>query len=286
MELRVKYTIYNTAINMSETDPPKPKTILKTIHNAGFFSCATIRLLDIILYFNEHKQLPDEVESSEQFLYYKTSPGDNLIPYYYDATTEKNHPITVQAPVTIRMDCMAIQFDSYRNLDFENINPFVQKYFTPSSVVTAMVKNMVEKYKLNFENLCSVFFRGNDKQNEMKIPSYQAFIDKAHEIKNKNPNIKFVVQPDENEFLNEFLLHFPDSIYFEETPMLKKSNTAMFFELPIPLRAEYGMKFFAAVLILSKCAHVITHSGNGALWLALYRNNVANLHQIFNDEWI
>ena len=285
MNLPVKYFIINSGINMSDSKP-NPKSILKTIHNAGFFSCCTIRLLDIVAYYNEHGILPDEVDSTEQFLHYKGKPGDNLIPFYFDESAEKNIDIDFFAPINIRFDCMAIQFDSYRNLDFKNTSKFVEKYFTPSNRVKESVENLISKYQLDFENLCSIFYRGNDKANEMKIPSYDQFINKAKEIKAANPEIKFLVQPDEEEFLNAFLNEFPDSIYFEETPMLKKQMSAVFFETPIEQRAEYGRNFFAAVLTLSMCKHVITHSGNGALWLALYRGNADNVHQIFNDKWL
>lgn len=40
-------------------------------HNAGFFSCYTLRLYDIIFYFNKNKKCPKFVDSSCQFIDYK-----------------------------------------------------------------------------------------------------------------------------------------------------------------------------------------------------------------------
>jgi len=285
MELPIKYVIINSGLNMSDIQP-QPKTILKTIHNAGFFSCCTIRLLDIIAYYNENGKLPDEVDSTEQFLHYKTKPGDNVIPFFFHEETEKYMKLDVPVPVKVRFDCMAIQFDAYKNLDFEAITPFVKKYFEPSIPVCESLWNLEDKYKLDFANLCSVFYRGNDKVTEMKVASYDMFIEKAKEIKAANPEIRFLVQPDEKEFLEAFKRVFPDSIYFTETPMLNKMMSAMFFEIPVEQRGEYGRNFYAAVLCLSRCSHVITHSGNGALWLALYRGHADNIHQVFNDQWL
>ena len=276
----IEYTVINTAT----MDQPNKK-VLKTIHNAGFFSNCTIRLLDIIAYFNKHALLPDEVDSSEQFLHYKGYPGENMIPAYFNQEAE-SLDLQCSYPVDIRMDCMAIQFDAYRNLDFKNISPFIKKYFMPSMNVLQYAAEFKIKYKLDYPNLCAVFYRGNDKSTEMKIAPYGLFIEKAHEIKAKNPNIKFLVQPDEREFLEAFMAVFPDSIYFTETPMLDKQMSSMFFELPLSERGAYGAKFFAAVLCLSQCSNVITHSGNGALWLSLYRGNAININQVFNNEWI
>jgi hypothetical protein len=279
----IKYTIINSALNNSNM-PQESKTVLKTIHNAGFFSNCTIRLMDIVAYVYENGHLPDEVDSWEQFVHYKSYPGQNLIPYYFDENQEKTLKISPK-PFKLEYDCMSIQFGDYKNLPFDKVYEIIEKYFTPSISVDLIRNTMREKYKLNHNEYCAVFYRGNDKYREMELSPYQLYIDKAKEVKAKNPKIKFLVQPDEREFLEVFMAEFPDSIYFEETPMLSKMDSAMFFELPQHERAVYGAKFFAAVLLLSECKEVITHSGNGALWLALYRGNAKGIHQIFNNQW-
>lgn len=276
-----EYFIINSAINHSDTMPPKQK-ILKTIHNAGFFSCCTIRLMDIIHFFNKNNCVPDLVDSTEQFLHYKGEPGDDMIPLYFK---QLSLDIPFKSEIELK-DCMAFQFAPYKDLDFEALKPFINKYFTPSDRVLSSLANYEAKYNLDYSNLCAVFYRGNDKNREMKVSSYSYFIEKAKEIKKYNPEIKFLVQPDEPAFLEAFLDHFPESIYFEETPMCNNPDSCMVFELPMKERAEFGVNFFAALLALSKCNHVITHSGNCGLWAALYRGNPENIYQIFNDEWV
>ena len=54
---------------------------IKITHNAGFFSCCSVRLSEIIDFINSNKRLPDNVDSSEQFEIYKK-------------TNEKNKDIT------------------------------------------------------------------------------------------------------------------------------------------------------------------------------------------------
>jgi hypothetical protein len=46
---------------MNKTKPNHEVTIL---HNAGFFSCCSVRLHMIIQYFNSYKKLPQIVNSS------------------------------------------------------------------------------------------------------------------------------------------------------------------------------------------------------------------------------
>ena len=54
----------------------KPNPILTIKHNAGFFSCCSVRLDKIVEYFNRFKILPETVDSSQQFEWYK--PADRL----------------------------------------------------------------------------------------------------------------------------------------------------------------------------------------------------------------
>lgn len=279
----IKYTIINSAVNMVE---PKPmdKEILYTIHNAGFFSNCTIRLQDILNYFNKNKRLPDEVDSSVQWLHYKSYPGDRLDTFYFTEQPNEIPYNLIDTPYIT--DCMAFQYQNYLGIKYDQLAPFIQKYFTPSEYVLNKLSAYEQNYGLQYQNLCSVFYRGNDKNREMKVSSYDHFINKAKEIKVQHPSIRFLVQPDETEFLMAFLKEFPDSIYFKETPTLDKKDSAVFFEMEPAKRKEYGADFMAAVLAISKCHTVITHSGNCGLWTALYRGNATNLHQIFNDQWL
>ena len=57
-------------------------TTVTVTHNAGFFSCCSIRLHDIIMFFNTNKRLPDIVDSSTQFIWYKRYPRDITFDYF------------------------------------------------------------------------------------------------------------------------------------------------------------------------------------------------------------
>lgn len=281
----INYTIINSALNITNP-PPMSKEILYCIHNAGFFSNSTIRLMDIVNYYNRNGKLPDEVDSSVQWLHYKSYPGDRLDTFYFEPEQHAEGFGKVDSPY-ITTDCMAIQFHPYHNIKFEQLKPFVDKYFAPGKPVKDVLATYEAKYSLDYANLCAVFYRGNSKFREMKVASYDYFIDKAREVKAQHPSMKFLVQPDEREFLEAFQREFPnDTIYFTETPMIQKMDSDNFFELPLNKRKEQGTNFFAALLAISKCHTVITHSGNCGFWTALYRGNATNLYQIFNDEWI
>lgn len=251
------------------------KTLI-TRHNAGFFSCCTLRLLDIIQYFNRNKELPEVVDSSEQFVFYKSKEGD-LTPLLFETD---NIDIRYEKDIVVTHEPREITFSDYSKIHFDEVDPFVRKYFLPSWDVRMICENYVNKYSIDFSNTCAVFYRGNDKSKECEVTSHQDFIDKAKELLYANPDIRFLVQPDETEFLEAFTAEFPGRcVWFEETPHMRKKDSAIFFELPLEKKTEHALYFLAAVIVMSQCAHVITHSGNGGMFLCLYRGGMHNVHQ-------
>lgn len=286
MTLINKYTTINRLTWHQPIDNINYMNVLRTIHNAGFFSCCSIRLIDIMIYFNDNHGLPDMVDSSEQFMLYKTYATDNLIPLYFNINEKIEIEYIGRKELTYAKE--EPQFSDYRLIDFDNVKPFIDKYFTPSDYVLGRVKAFEEKYKLQYDNLCAVFYRGNDKFTETKIGSHEEFINQAIDIQRQTSNIKFLVLPDETEFLITFkdALGAENVITFDETPSIRKQQTAVFYTIPQNERAEYGVNFFSAVLCASKCKHLVVHSGNGGCWAILYRGHADNVRQFLIYKWI
>ena len=61
----------------------KPTTLI-VLHNSGFFSCCTVRLARIIEYFNKFAKLPEIVDSSVQFEWYKPEPKRPIVHEYLE----------------------------------------------------------------------------------------------------------------------------------------------------------------------------------------------------------
>lgn len=258
---------------------------LVTKHNAGFFSCCTYRLTDIVEYINTNKELPEYIDSSAQFSFYKSNQKEDLIPLYF--SQDSNVIIDTDYPLVLSTTTNELQFSDYSLINFSCTTPLVNKFFKPSKVVADWVKYFTDVYCLDYNNLCAVFYRGNDKSRETPIASYSVFIEKAQYLLNNNPNLQFLVQPDETEFLETFLDKFPNNtIWFEETPHMPRKDSCIFYELPQKERPLYGAKFFAAVLCLSKCKHLITHSGNGGNWALFYRGHSNNVYQWLINKWL
>ncbi|MEJ0001575.1 MAG: hypothetical protein WDN09_00065 [bacterium] len=253
--------------------------ILHITHNSGFFSCVSKKLEAIAWFFDTYKRLPDAVDGRTQFALYKAHPVDDLIPLYF---RERGTAIEYMHPIRFHTDK---QFIDYQDLNFADLAPFVQKYFSPSDHVSDIAASLERTYAVRHDETCAVLYRGNDKSIETRIAPYEAFIARAKEIRTRQPNISFLVQTDEREFLEAFQKEFPSSISFQEIPRISKSNSTVHDELPVPERAEFGANFFAAVLVLAKCRYLITHSGNGGLWCVFYRGSMHGVDQWLDNSW-
>ena len=129
-----------------------------------------------------------------------------------------------------------------------------------------------------------MFYRGNDKITEIALPSFEEYISKANEILKKEPNIKFLIQSDETDFLDRMRSEFPNNvIFYDEIRHMPKQNSTVDY-IYKDLNYSYSLKYLAITLIMSKCKYIICNSGNCSIWIILFRNNTDNVTQLFNYD--
>ena len=85
----------------------------------GFFSCCSIRLHEIIKYFNVNKQLPLEVDSKKQFWKYKNKNDDDITFKYFEDYKEIDIDINYKKKIDYHQK---YQYKNYSDLDFTPFN--------------------------------------------------------------------------------------------------------------------------------------------------------------------
>jgi hypothetical protein len=247
---------------------------IKQDYGQGFFSCCSIRLESIILYFNQQKVLPEQVDSSDQFKWYKPMYSTDDITYQY---FEKQNNLTINYKEIKFIN--TYQFLNYNSLPYLDYIPFIKKYFYPSVEVQQLIKEIEEKYKIDYPNTCVLFYRGNDKATEVTLPSYESLLEVAKQIKEQNPNVRFLVQSDETEFLQK-MLELPNSFYFKDEirHIPKQKTTVDLFDINQNLR--FSKLFLAITIIMAKSQYIVCNTGNCSLWICLYRGHTQNVFQI------
>ena len=252
-------------------------------HTAGFFSCCSVKLDQIVKYINLHNNSPEHVDSSQQFGWYKLpQQGDITYSYFehYD-----NIPNILYVSNIDYAQCY--QFNDYSKLQYDEITPIVKKYFSPAYEINTIIANIEHKYNIDYDNTCVLFYRGNDKNSETQICEYYEYLEHAKVIIAKNPNIKFLLQSDETEFLECMLNAFPNSsfVFSDETRNMSKRNDSV----DIVMRDNidiFSKNYLAVTIIMSKCKYIICGSGNCSIWIMLYRGNNTNVCQNLCGDWI
>jgi hypothetical protein len=243
-------------------------------HNGGFFSCCSLKLNDIVDYINSNSKLPNYVDSSNQFNWYKKEPRD--ITYEYFEHYDNIKDISIHSPINYNH---THQYLNYSKLDY-NIIQVVKKYFSPSKLIINIIETIEQKYNLTYNNICVLFYRGNDKNRETKTCNYDEYLHYANLIMKKNANVLFLIQSDETEFIHFMSEKFPNnSFYFKDEirHMNKCDNT-----IDICMKEtnyEFSKYYLAITIIMSKCKYIICGSGNCSIWIMFYRGNNNNVYQ-------
>lgn len=256
---------------------------LKIRHNySGFFSCCSIKLHKIVEFINLHKKLPKTINSSSLFKLYKIDQSKDITYEYFKDYNEINLNNIIS-----KIDYYeTYQYKNYKYLDFNAINPIVKKYFSPSNNILEIINEIENKYTLNYNNICVLFYRGNDKITETKLSGYDEYLVYANKVLEENPNILFLIQSDESEFIEFMINKFPNnSFYFkDEIRHMKKCNNSV-DKLIAHNNFNFSKKYLAITFIMSRCKYIICGSGNCSIWIMLFRGNSLNLFQNLNGEW-
>lgn len=196
-------------------------------------------------------------------------------------TLRSGNPINKPIDFNIRT-----QFSNYQYIDYQNICPYIKKYFSPSLQIENIINSINSKYSVEYENTCVLFYRGNDKMTETRLCNYNEYVNFSKEIYKQNPNIKFLIQSDETEFIRYFRNMYPhNSFYFkDEIRHISRQNNTVdkVFKEQNSLYSKY---YLAITIIMSKCKYVICGSGNCSIWIMFYRGNSNNVCQNLNGKW-
>ena len=285
--------------------------MLKTTHNAGFFSCCSVKLSETIDFINSNKKLPEIVDSSEQFRMYKNDKDkDTDITFHYFENYNNVTDVDILSPINYHWND---QFIDYGNLDYKHIVPLIKKYFSPSVKINTIVNNIEKKYNIVHDNTVAVYYRGTDKHLETQLSPYDEFYEQIIKIVNINKNIKILLQSDSAEFIdyingkvlrindkdlkiNNKGLKFNDkdlkindtdlkNVVIIDENKTSYTNKGIHNEQSSNTNYQDMFYFLSTIIIMSKCKYIICGSGNCSIWIMFYRENNKNVIQNLNGTW-
>jgi len=246
-----------------------------TINNGvGIFSCCTVRLESVLKYFNLHHTTPKVVDSSNQFSFYKETVDENISKDLF----AQRDDIRIEwhgKPIQVTKALDEQQFSNYQEICYRELSPFIQKYFSPSKLIINAVSQLEASSKIDHRNTCVIRYRGTDKEAETVQPKFVEILTKALAIQAKHPSIHFAIQTDDQEFRKFIYRSLGDCCFEVETTTWEGWSG----------NKDY-IDFYASIFLLSKCKYIITTSGNGELWMMLFRGNANGVFQYLQHKEI
>lgn len=264
--------------NVKKLKSEEAPSTLVIKHEAGFFSCCSVALENIVNYINQYKALP-AINSFGIFTMYKPDKSKDIWPDFFAPPPE------VLEPLTLINFNHTHQFKLYSSLDFDNINQFFHRYFQPSERIRAITESLISKYSIDADNCIAVYYRGTDKSRETAIDSFESFYTKLlHTIKDDTTQI--LIQTDTAQFI-EYLRTkpiYPRCIVVNE---LRPSFTSRGIHNERSAMENYNdiSHLLAVIQIIARCQHLICSSGNVSLFIMFCRGNSLNVWQNLKRKW-
>lgn len=249
------------------------------VREAGIFSLCTTSLVDLASSDTNVRR----IVARRAFFRYQTWPFVNTWKSLFkDPLTD--YVVDGSEYVRTVVDAELHHAD-YRMLDFQTLVPWVEKYFSPSERVLSRKAELMRKYDLETTRLIAVNIRGTDKWKEVRptpLDYYERICDTLLET---SPLSKILVVSDQSDYVERFKERFGSRvIVFEELPTTSGTHYPVHRTVSRSERTSFGVDYFATVLILASAKFLVTHTGGGAFWTALYRRHTSSFFQLRQDE--
>ncbi len=252
----------------------KSKKTYFLIHNAGFFSCASMALQEVIDRNYTKINARFGMRLYKRFLF-----SDPWMCYFSGVSNLKIDNAIQFLAISGQLPRTEWWQENYSLLPSKQTKAIIKKYFTPSKRVLHRKKELILQHKIITSKTIGVHFRGTDKSQELPLTPIQRYSDILDILIRENPTYKILIQTDDL-VAEEFLAaKFNEKTIMFSGLKTNKGRVSMHY-LSARRPVKPTIDYFARVLILSECAHLVTHTGNGALWEVLYRGNSKNVIQL------
>lgn len=254
----------------------------------AFFSCCSVRLGFLVRHIIDYKKLPKILDSSKTFTMYKNNKDQDITFNYFE--DYNNIDIIYNCSNTINLgsigDLWNFQFSNYHNFDYSITSSLVKKYFSPNTEIINIIKNIENKYNIDYNNTCCIFFRGLDKITETRLPHYNEYALYIDSIILNNPNIKLLIQSDETEFIAFMVNKYPNNTFYFKDEIRHLNRSINLVDKVFNNIEHFSKNFLAITIIMSKCKYIICNGGtNVSAWILFYRGNSNNVIEYLNGTW-
>lgn len=259
--------------------------MLQVRNDHGFFSCCSVRLYEIINFYNKIGSFPPILDSTDMFLQYKPSAADvtfDFFEHYNKVEKQTSHPIP-------NIDAYMYQFTNYKDIPYASLKPYVKRYFTPSSQIKTRQQEIMSNYQIDPHNCIAIYYRGTDKQKETHVDTYESFYKRLNYLLRliNKPNIQILLQTDTKQFQDYIKTNLTThEVIVVEELATSTSNAGIHNERTNQENHDDMLNLLPVLLIAAQCKYFICTSGNVSVWALLFRGNADNVHQNLDRYWV
>jgi hypothetical protein len=248
------------------------KQIYYLRHEAGFFSICSTTLIEIAKSTFE----VGDIDVSYAFKHYKDSPADNVWNKFFKPRN-KSIPFAndVKNPFAHKM----FHHDRYSEIDHSAVKSLLAKYFAPSDECLELVEQFKNRYAFDYDKTIVIYYRGTDKYIEIDPTPIESYIDAAHKLIALHPDYRVLVQTDQKQIKDILMNEFAGRVFCIDELPTTQSQVAIHKAI-VENKDEFALNFLAVVLLMSKCKHLITSTGNVGYWITLFRGHSDRVVQI------
>lgn len=239
-------------------------------HNWGFFSCCSTLMFDMARLQGRQ----NSISTKFSFRYSRDEEMTCILGEYF---LPPDNQIKQIESGSVSEDLY--HHSRYESLDIDEFVPYLNKYFRTNDKVKQWEDWFVKKYAIDFDRTIVLSYRGTDKYIELELQPVQRYLEHAKMLLQENPGYRLLVQTDQKQVQDRVMSEVGDrGLFIEELPATTGRHGV--HEILQADKVEFSQKMLAAVKLMSKCKHLITHTGNVAFWTVLYRGHCNNVVQI------
>jgi hypothetical protein len=247
-------------------------------NNFGFYSNLSTALQDILTLYRANINV-NRIDYSVGMNWFKHEIGKDV---YLEFFARLRSGI-LDIPKGLQFNAFDVH-KVYKQLPLGDLCKAASMLFYPSSSVMNMVNTMITSSGLSPERSVAIVYRGTDKSSELRQPSIDDYIQVANKILRQGPpDLDVVIQTDQEQARDKIAASFGGRCrFFNELPVTRGNIAIHQLEFGTEImmdREEFAKRIMAAAIILSRCAYIITYTGNVGAWIAIYRGTPTNLYQ-------
>lgn len=242
-------------------------------HDAGFFSMCSVGLAELC----REKTPTSAVFANKAFSNFGKDTGKNPWDFYFRQPREDiSAPFSEKNPFGRRLR----HHSDYTTLPLKRVRQHMARYFYPGDEVKRIEAELVAKYAIKPSRTITVCYRGTDKGTEIAIADPEVYLEKTRALLKRHPRSRVLVQTDQSQVRDFLMNNLGDCAFYIDEMPVTETSTAIHQVINQHQQVSFGQTLLAAVLIMASTKHLVTHTGNMALWTVLYRGHVRGVTQL------